>query len=102
MVLEVAFDTKTFTSFRHKPLLCAVDSEDPTRLAKLLETPSPLAVLGEIAPYYVQRYGFSNKCRVVTFTGDNPASMVGMRVTRGDIIVRFDVSLGFSIYRHSD
>ena len=93
MVLEPVLNAKTFISFRHEPLLCAVDSENSAHLSKLLGVPSPLTVLGAIAPYYVQRYGFSKKCRITTFTGDNPASMVGMRIARGDIIVHFDISL---------
>ena len=30
------------------------------------------SVLGPIAPYYVERFGFSSSCQVVAFTGDNP------------------------------
>ena len=29
-------------------------------------------IQGKIGTYYVQRYGFSQDCEVITFTGDNP------------------------------
>uniref|UniRef100_A0A8D0HTJ6 Xylulose kinase n=1 Tax=Sphenodon punctatus TaxID=8508 RepID=A0A8D0HTJ6_SPHPU len=45
------------------------------------------SILGPISPYYVQRYGFNPDCKVVAFTGDNPASLAGMRLGEGDIAV---------------
>ncbi|OBS75102.1 hypothetical protein A6R68_14348 [Neotoma lepida] len=41
--------------------------------------------VGAISSYYVQRYGFPPACKVVAFTGDNPASLAGMRLEEGDI-----------------
>lgn len=49
-------------------------------------------VLGEISPYYVQRYGFNRSCKIIAFTGDNPASLIGMCLGENDI----GVSLGTS------
>ncbi|XP_014238905.1 xylulose kinase-like [Trichogramma pretiosum] len=41
---------------------------------------------GPIAKYFVERFGFDERCRVVAFTGDNPASMAGLRLSReGDL-----------------
>jgi xylulokinase len=51
------------------------------------------ALVGEISPYFVQRYGFSVGCRVGVFTGDNPASLVGMGATTPGQVV---ISLGTS------
>uniref|UniRef100_A0A3P8RSY4 Xylulose kinase n=1 Tax=Amphiprion percula TaxID=161767 RepID=A0A3P8RSY4_AMPPE len=45
------------------------------------------SVLGSISSYFIHRFGFSESCRVVSFTGDNPASLAGMRLQPGDIAV---------------
>ncbi|XP_040446165.1 xylulose kinase isoform X2 [Falco naumanni] len=50
------------------------------------------SVLGPISPYYNQRYGFSPDCKVVAFTGDNPASLAGMRLQEGDIAISLGTS----------
>uniref|UniRef100_A0AAQ5XN74 Xylulose kinase n=1 Tax=Amphiprion ocellaris TaxID=80972 RepID=A0AAQ5XN74_AMPOC len=50
------------------------------------------SVLGSISSYFVHRFGFSESCRVVSFTGDNPASLAGMRLQPGDIAVSLGTS----------
>ncbi|XP_037747070.1 xylulose kinase isoform X2 [Chelonia mydas] len=50
------------------------------------------SVLGSVSPYYIQRYGFSPDCKVVTFTGDNPASLAGMKLEEGDIAISLGTS----------
>ncbi|XP_042657694.1 xylulose kinase isoform X2 [Tyto alba] len=50
------------------------------------------SVLGPISPYYSQRYGFSPACKIVAFTGDNPASLAGMRLQEGDIAISLGTS----------
>lgn len=59
------------------------------RLGEL--TPST-AVLGCVSPYYSERYGFPQNCRVVAFTGDNPGSLAGMRLREGDLAVSLGTS----------
>ncbi|MFZ5890776.1 MAG: xylulokinase [Myxococcota bacterium] len=49
--------------------------------------------VGNIAPYFVHRFGFAAGTGVVAFTGDNPSSLVGMGATRPGTAV---VSLGTS------
>uniref|UniRef100_A0A674MRH1 Xylulose kinase n=1 Tax=Takifugu rubripes TaxID=31033 RepID=A0A674MRH1_TAKRU len=68
-------------------------------LDRLLGEPQPsTSVLGRISAYFVHRYGFSKSCSVVTFTGDNPASLAGMRLQPGDVAVSSpDTSLGNSL-----
>ncbi|XP_034535055.1 xylulose kinase [Notolabrus celidotus] len=62
-------------------------------LDRLLGAPLPsTAVLGPVSSYFVKRYGFSESCRVVTFTGDNPASLAGMRLQQGDLAVSLGTS----------
>ncbi|XP_071590757.1 xylulose kinase isoform X3 [Heliangelus exortis] len=50
------------------------------------------SILGPISPYYSQRYGFSPDCKIVAFTGDNPASLAGMRLQEGDIAISLGTS----------
>uniref|UniRef100_A0A8B9VAF6 Xylulose kinase n=2 Tax=Anas TaxID=8835 RepID=A0A8B9VAF6_9AVES len=62
-------------------------------LEEKLGSPVPShSVLGSISPYYIQRYGFSPDCKVVAFTGDNPASLAGMRLQEGDIAISLGTS----------
>ncbi|HEY3494269.1 MAG TPA: FGGY family carbohydrate kinase [Polyangiaceae bacterium] len=49
--------------------------------------------VGEIAPYFVERYGFRKGTPVVAFTGDNPSSLIGMGAAEPGCAV---VSLGTS------
>ncbi|XP_047358248.1 xylulose kinase isoform X4 [Vespa velutina] len=41
--------------------------------------------IGPISSYFVERFGFNESCRIIAFTGDNPGSLVGMRLKKGDI-----------------
>ncbi|XP_017774210.1 PREDICTED: xylulose kinase [Nicrophorus vespilloides] len=50
------------------------------------------SVLGTISPYYVERWEFSKDCKVVAFTGDNPASLIGMRLDQGWLAVSLGTS----------
>ncbi|XP_033841964.1 xylulose kinase [Periophthalmus magnuspinnatus] len=62
-------------------------------LRPLLAAPVPSSsVLGPVSSYFVKRFGFSESCRVVAFTGDNPASLAGMRLQPGDIAVSLGTS----------
>ncbi len=45
---------------------------------KLPELSDSLHVIGKVSVYLVKRYGFSSKCRVLTFSGDNPDSALGV------------------------
>lgn len=48
--------------------------------------------LGSVSKYFVDRYGFNDNCRVVAFTGDNPASLIGMCLREGDVAVSLGTS----------
>uniref|UniRef100_A0A8I6AH82 Xylulose kinase n=1 Tax=Rattus norvegicus TaxID=10116 RepID=A0A8I6AH82_RAT len=62
-------------------------------LKEKLGSPVPsCSVVGAISSYYVQRYGFPPGCKVVAFTGDNPASLAGMRLEEGDVAVSLGTS----------
>lgn len=59
---------------------------------KLGKPKPPHSDLGPISNYFVQRFGFNPACRVATFTGDNPASLAGMRLAERDIAVSLGTS----------
>ncbi|CAH2281986.1 xylulose kinase isoform X1 [Pelobates cultripes] len=62
-------------------------------LNEKLGSPVPTSlILGPLSSYYVQRYGFSDDCYITAFTGDNPASLAGMRLEEGDIAVSLGTS----------
>lgn len=61
--------------------------------SRLLPPAIATSIQGEISPYFVAKFGFSNECRTALFTGDNPASLVGMGATTPGNIV---ISLGTS------
>ncbi len=65
----------------------------PGLLEKLLPPAPASTVQGPVSPYFVQKYGLSATCRCALFTGDNPASLVGMGATAPGHIV---ISLGTS------
>lgn len=47
-------------------------------LAKKLGEPVPSkTVVGSISSYFVERWGFNPDCKIIAFTGDNPASLIG-------------------------
>lgn len=65
----------------------------PSLAAKLPPLASAAQSFARIAPYFVAKFGFDPLCRILPFTGDNPASLVGMAAGRPGSVV---VSLGTS------
>ncbi|CAN1156788.1 Xylulose kinase 2 [Linum perenne] len=60
---------------------------------KLGELAPAYAVVGSIAPYFVDRYKFDKSCLVVHWSGDNPNSLAGLTLSvPGDL----GISLGTS------
>ena len=45
-------------------------------LAKLPELAPPDSIVGNIAVYFVEKYGFSQECSIVAGSGDNPQAKV--------------------------
>jgi xylulokinase len=64
----------------------------PGLLAKLPRVAAPGAIAGKLAPYF-EKYGLHAGTPVAVWTGDNPASLVGMGATSPGVAV---VSLGTS------
>lgn len=46
--------------------------------SKLGETVVSKSEVGLISNYYVERWGFNAECKITAFTGDNPASLIGL------------------------
>ncbi|HSP43312.1 MAG TPA: FGGY-family carbohydrate kinase [Luteolibacter sp.] len=65
----------------------------PGLLPKLASPAPATTVQGVVSTYFVKKYGLSAACRCALFTGDNPASLVGMGATEPGSIV---ISLGTS------
>jgi xylulokinase len=65
----------------------------PELLEKLPPPAPATAVQGTVSRYFSEKYGIPASCRCALFTGDNPASLVGMGATTPGNIV---ISLGTS------
>ena len=63
------------------------------RLGQLLGAPVPSSsIIGGVHPYFLARYGFTETCRVVSFTGDNPSSLAGLPTRTGDTVISLGTS----------
>ena len=65
----------------------------PELAAKLLPPAATTTIQGMVSPYFVEKFGLPAGCRTALFTGDNPASLVGMGATTPGNVV---ISLGTS------
>ncbi|MDP4878650.1 MAG: FGGY family carbohydrate kinase, partial [Opitutales bacterium] len=61
--------------------------------SKLAAVASGHTTTGTIAPYFVEKYGFTAQTPITIFTGDNPSSLVGMGASQPGKVV---ISLGTS------
>ncbi|KAI1433111.1 xylulose kinase-like protein [Xylaria sp. CBS 124048] len=63
---------------------------------KLGEVPTDGGViLGTVSSYLIKRFGFSDDCRITTFTGDNPATILSLPLRPLDAIVSLGTSSTF-------
>lgn len=65
----------------------------PDLAARLLPPAATTTIQGDISSYFITKYGLAETCRIALFTGDNPASLVGMGATTPGNVV---ISLGTS------
>jgi len=70
-----------------------LDATAPDLRGKLPAPAAANTLQGTVSPYFVEKFGLSRTCRCALFTGDNPASLVGMGATTPGNIV---ISLGTS------
>ncbi|KAI0389809.1 xylulose kinase-like protein [Xylariaceae sp. FL0594] len=68
----------------------------PALRAKLGDVPTDGGViLGNVSPYFTERFGFSPDCRIAAFTGDNPATILSLPLRPLDAIVSLGTSSTF-------
>ncbi|KAL9587504.1 MAG: hypothetical protein Q9212_000206 [Teloschistes hypoglaucus] len=53
------------------------------------------AFLGNISPYFVERYGFNSSCAIIPSTGDNPSTILALPLRPMDAIVSLGTSTTF-------
>jgi len=70
-----------------------LDATAPGLRDKLKPPVASTTVVGEVAPYFMKKYGFAAGTKVVAFTGDNPSSLIGMGASKPGTAV---ISLGTS------
>lgn len=71
----------------------ALEVTAPNLKEKLPKLKNSNKIIGPISDYFVKKYGFSPDTKVVTWSGDNPNSLIGIGlVSKG----RFAISLGTS------
>ncbi len=71
----------------------ALDATAPGLASKLGQPQVSHKVAGRIGKYFVEKYGFNPECAVVTFSGDNPCSLAGLRLEHvGDVAVSMGTS----------
>lgn len=66
---------------------CAPDLED-----KLGQPVPTNTVVGEIGQFFVQRYSFDPRCKVVAFTGDNASALSGMVIDKNWLAISLGTS----------
>lgn len=66
---------------------CAPDLED-----KLGQPVPSNSVIGEIGSFFVQRYSFDPRCKVVAFTGDNASALSGMLIGKNWLAISLGTS----------
>ena len=60
---------------------------------RLLPPAAATTIQGLVSPYFVGKYGVGEQCRTALFTGDNPASLVGMgAASPGNVVISLGTS----------
>ena len=63
------------------------DRIDPELYHKLGPVTESSSIIGEISPYFVNKFKFDSKCKIVAWTGDNAGSIVGSLICDDDIFL---------------
>ncbi len=71
----------------------ALEATAPGLSSKLPPLADAWSIVGPLAPYWVERYGFPAGVKVVAWSGDNPCSLIGVGLVRRG---RLAISLGTS------
>ena len=71
----------------------AVEATAPDLLRRLPSVEPADSLCGNIATYFIEKYGFSPSTRVAPFSGDNPSSVIGTGLVKPGMVA---ISLGTS------
>jgi xylulokinase len=71
----------------------ALEATAPNLIEKLPPLVSSAKIIGNISPYFVKKYSFSENCKIIAFSGDNPNSLIGTGLIKKG---RAAISLGTS------
>jgi len=71
----------------------ALEATAPALAEKLPDIEESSSIVGPISNYWVERYGFSPRTRIVAWSGDNPCSLIGVGLVKPG---RLAISLGTS------
>ncbi|KAM7195737.1 putative xylulose kinase [Rhypophila sp. PSN 637] len=82
------------------PLLALVSGGSPAEVSELESKLGNVRLdgggsMGAISPYFRHKYGFSAKCEIAPFTGDNPATILALPLRPLDAIVSLGTSTTF-------
>ncbi|MEX1049396.1 MAG: FGGY-family carbohydrate kinase [Akkermansiaceae bacterium] len=70
-----------------------LEATAPDLAEKLLPPAAATTIQGRVSNYFIKKYGLAADCRAALFTGDNPASLVGMGATApGEIVISLGTS----------
>lgn len=71
----------------------ALDATAPNLKNKLPSLTLSHTIVGTISPYFIQKYGFSPKLKVVAWSGDNPNSLIGVGlISKGKVAISLGTS----------
>ncbi|CAB4384529.1 unnamed protein product [Rhizophagus irregularis] len=72
--------------------ICSYGAEG--KLKEKLDEPEidGLKILGNVHEYFVKKYGFSEDCKIIPFTGDNPATLISFNIKPGNIVISLGTS----------
>ncbi|XP_062204435.1 xylulose kinase 2-like isoform X1 [Phragmites australis] len=71
----------------------ALEATAPNLEEKIGKLAPAHAVVGKIAPYFVQRFQFASSCVVIQWSGDNPNSLAGLTLNNpGDLAISLGTS----------
>lgn len=59
----------------------ALEATAPELKEKLPPLCNPCDIIGNISPYFVEKYGFSSDTILIAWSGDNPNSLIGVGLT---------------------
>lgn len=71
----------------------ALEATAPDLADRLPPLAEPWKIIGPISPYFVEKYGFDANTQTLTWSGDNPNSVVGLGLIKAGMVA---ISLGTS------